>query len=254
MLTAVRPDTLGPPEFAITDLSTSNIYFSAFLPMAEKPKLQMFVAFYHHALKPGPFVSTFSVDTLGKDIGPDYKTRVIRQASMCGFKIEDPFAGGDAFFVDAHKGSKEGVLYFLPNNIIFGFKKPILFYESKDIKSITYSSITRITFNVTLLVRKPDGEEERIEFSMIDQSEFSKIDLYVKAKEVEDNSMAEELKAKPVLKSKSAQEDNTAEDHDEVDAEPENNDSDDEEEDGTYQIGEEGSDDSEGSYNSEEEA
>lgn len=232
-----------------------------------------------------PIILSFNQDNLVQDLqlqqqtntggglsenDTNYKRLIIRQASICGFKIEDPFApaaaaaatsnginSNGAFFVEAHKGTKEGVLYFLPNNILFGFKKPILLFDSRDIKSITYSSITRITFNITLLVKRPNPNssneneeefiEEKVEFSMIDQSEFGKIDSYIKSKEVIDNSMAEELKAKPAKNSNKGFDNEELQkqlggdnDNQEGDAgKGEEEDSDDEEEDGTYQIGDE---------------
>lgn len=122
-----------------------------------------------------------------------------KQAILTGFRISNPFTinmnGGDvvrSFFVNCHRGTKEGSLYFLPDNIIFGFRKPILVFDSTDIESITYSSITRLTFNVTLITKS----DEKYEFSMIDQSEYTKIDEYVRRKQVIDKSMSEELKAK----------------------------------------------------------
>ncbi|GMG35262.1 unnamed protein product [Ambrosiozyma monospora] len=125
-----------------------------------------------------------------------------------------------SFFVDAYNGTKEGSLYFLPLHVVFGFKKPILIFKSSDIDSITYTSITRLTFNVTLHVKiptpttsststspqnpsqtQPSGSGlQKFEFSMIDQQEFEKIDQYVKFKSFRDKSMTEELKAQKQLK------------------------------------------------------
>ncbi|GMM34360.1 Rtt106 protein [Saccharomycopsis crataegensis] len=272
VLAIIKDEGYETPELVLTNLTTTNIRFSAFLPVPEKPKLQCLVLFYEENLgskyNNDPLILNFNHEALVKDLmtskvlsasDKNYKNRIIRQASICGFKIDDPFINHDSFFVDAHKGTKEGTLYFLPTNIIFGFKKPILLFDSKDIKSITYSSITRITFNITLLVSKHNSEtgevaEERIEFSMIDQAEFSKIDGYIKAKEVVDNSMAEELKAKPVLVSKNRELENPLkQDVVGILQEEPANDSDDEDEDGTYQIGEEeDEDDSDESYGSDD--
>ncbi|CCK70775.1 Rtt106p KNAG_0F01070 [Huiozyma naganishii CBS 8797] len=120
-----------------------------------------------------------------------------KQAILTGFRIADPFSNNTAtdlhsFHLECHRGTKEGTLYFLPDLVIFGFKKPILLFNSKDIESITYSSITRLTFDMTLMTK----EGGKYEFSMIDQSEYGKIDEYVKRKQVEDKSMSEELKYK----------------------------------------------------------
>lgn len=137
-----------------------------------------------------------------------------KQAILTGFKISNPFVNStlvdtdaekiNSFHLQCHRGTKEGTLYFLPDHIIFGFKKPILLFDASDIESITYSSITRLTFNASLVTK--DGE--KYEFSMIDQTEYAKIDDYVKRKQMKDKSMSEELKAKS--KSKGQATDGTA--------------------------------------------
>ncbi|KAK9470649.1 uncharacterized protein V1510DRAFT_422351 [Dipodascopsis tothii] len=109
------------------------------------------------------------------------------------------------YHVSCHRGSKEGVLYFFNSGVFFGFKKPLLFFPIDKIEAITYSSITRVTFNLTVavLVSRPgssDEHEEEFEFSMIDQSEFGTIDSYVRMFKLSDRSMAEERRAKKELK------------------------------------------------------
>lgn len=244
---AICQDDLKP-ELILTELTNKGVYFSHFLPSAGKSNQEYLILFYRHAGKNAkdPMLLNFNQEALVKDLthrgvlkdgDTDYKRLIIRQAKICGFDIKDGFrTGGNCFYVEAHKGSKEGTLYFLLDHILFGFKKPIILYDLKDVKSITYSSITRITFNITLLIRK-DEQEQKIEFSMIDQSEFSKIDLFVKSKEVVDNSMAEELKAKPLNKKVSDAIEGAVEEALTKAENIEEEDSDDEEEDGTYQIG-----------------
>lgn len=229
MVLYLSPDTKKPVltlireakrEISVDNLS-ENIAMATFLPVAEKEnKLYLFIK-YDHSMEgkySDPILITLSKDILltqFKKFGvlssevEDF-TKCIeymrKQAILAGFRISDPFfsnpqANGDncSFHVECHRGTKEGTLYFLPDHIIFGFKKPILKFDSSDIESITYSSITRLTFNVTMVTK----DEQKYEFSMIDQNEYTKIDDYVKRKQVKDKSMSEELKAKS--KSKTAQ-------------------------------------------------
>ncbi|KAK9467752.1 hypothetical protein V1512DRAFT_259979 [Lipomyces arxii] len=101
-----------------------------------------------------------------------------------------------AFFADAHRGTKDGFLFFLPSGVMFGFKKPVWFAVQDSIDAISYSSITRNTFNLTITVVGMDP----VEFSMIDQASFAEIDAYVKLWGLSDRSMAEEHRAKRALK------------------------------------------------------
>lgn len=105
--------------------------------------------------------------------------------------------GESLFQVTAHRGSKDGLLYFLPTHIFFGFKKPLLLFRLQDIQSVSYSSITRSTFNV--VVKYTDRfttEENEIEFSIIDQSHYDQINQYVSLKELHNDSLSEKRKAK----------------------------------------------------------
>ncbi|KAG0678169.1 hypothetical protein C6P41_004784 [Kluyveromyces marxianus] len=207
MIAFKKNDTI---EHIVRDIKNS-IKFAAFLPFPEKKNLEYLYIYYEEreGNNNDPILITLNKDQTLKQ----FKERSIlteeesnfqvvidymrRQAILTGFRISDPFSPSvmeshHSFFVDCHRGSKEGSLFFLPEHILFGFKKPILLFESKDIDAITYSSITRLTFNVTLILKNG----EKFEFSMIDQNKFSEIDDYVKRKQVQDKSMSDELKAK----------------------------------------------------------
>lgn len=233
------------PDLVIDELTKENITFSTFLPVPEKKNLLYFVIFYQSNLgntfQNEPIVLTLNQDSVKKQLiseklikeGDEFTTYIQRQAAVSGFKITDTFQNGlNSFLVQAHRGTKEGLLYFLPNHILFGFKKPILLFKSQDIDSISYSSITRVTFNVTLLLKNG----ERFEFSMIDQDEFASIDAYIKNRQVVDMSMSEELKAKPLTKNQESgalleAEQQLPEGYDEAD------DDDDDENDANFQVG-----------------
>lgn len=209
----------------VIELSISNlretVRMGTFLPVPEKPKLlYLFVQLNKvDGQDQDPILLTLnkesvmnefkSVGLLGHEVSDFNKCieYIRKQAILTGFKISNPFNTSldvpvPSFHVECHRGTKEGTLYFLPEYVIFGFKKPILVFESSNIESISYSSITRLTFNVTLITKEDDGYGNKFEFSMIDQTEYSKIDEYVKMKQVKDESMSEELKAKTINKNK----------------------------------------------------
>ncbi|CAD6642172.1 HN1_G0010540.mRNA.1.CDS.1 [Saccharomyces cerevisiae] len=215
-------------ELSIYQLNKS-IKMASFLPVPEKPNLIYLFMTYTSCEDnkfSEPVVMTLNKEnTLNqfKKLGlldsnvTDFEKCVEyirKQAILTGFKISNPFVNStlvdtdvekiNSFHLQCHRGTKEGTLYFLPDHIIFGFKKPILLFDASDIESITYSSITRLTFNASLVTK--DGE--KYEFSMIDQTEYAKIDDYVKRKQMKDKSMSEELKAKS--KSKGQATDGTA--------------------------------------------
>ncbi|AET40819.1 Rtt106p Ecym_6448 [Eremothecium cymbalariae DBVPG len=200
------------PEFLLRNLSTS-VKYATFLPFPEKNNLMYLFIYYSDCdgAIADPILLTMNKEIILKQFkekglvvqdSTDFSKCIEymrKQAILTGFRIADPFSNNQspsAFHVECHRGTKEGTLYFLPDHIIFGFKKPVLVFESNEIESITYSSITRLTFNVTLITKK----QEKYEFSMIDQLEYSNIDDYVKRNKVKDKSMSDELKAKPMTK------------------------------------------------------
>ncbi|KAG7881310.1 hypothetical protein KL938_003440 [Ogataea parapolymorpha] len=249
------------PELLITDLSSNNIQFAVVLDVPEKKQYKTLLITYDsnkgQMYKNDPILIQFNNDELSEQFGPlldkiDLTDFLQQQFRTFGFDLVKGF-GPQCFFVDAYKGSKEGYLYFLPNHVIFGFKKPILIFDSTNIESITYTSITRLTFNVTLTLL-PDSE--RHEFSMIDQKEFEKIDQYVKSKELRDRSMTDELKAQRQLKNNTDNPGALAEAAKLVPGGSQivGKDDDDEEEDENYQSDESSSDDGSSGDEEQEEA
>lgn len=196
------------PELLLRSLTPDNIRFAAILTVPEKKPLRFFLVEYKcndgNVYKNDPVLIQFNNDQLEEQFGSilggkTFVQYLTSQLALIDFKVYDCTSSDETFYVQAYKGNREGYLYFLPNHVIFGFRKPILIFNSTDIESITYNSITRLTFNVLLDVRIY-GVLEKYEFSMIDQKEFENIDRYVKTKDVRDNSMAEEHKAQKQLK------------------------------------------------------
>jgi Histone chaperone Rttp106-like len=108
--------------------------------------------------------------------------------------------GERAVFVKAFRGSKDGYLFFLPNGILWGFKKPMMFLPHERIAAVSYTNVLQRTFNLSVEVdlSVAGGEElkEEFEFSMLDQEDFGGIDGFVKRHGLQDKSMAEQRKAK----------------------------------------------------------
>lgn len=127
-----------------------------------------------------------------------------------------------AVHIRAHRGSKDGYLFFLPNGILWGFKKPLLFIPLDRINSVSYVNVLQRTFNMVVEVdvsHAPQQENpksgqpgaqweedetpltEEIEFAMIDQEDYSTIDeTYVRRHGLNNRSMAEGRKAKRQLR------------------------------------------------------
>lgn len=198
------------PELILRDITPGNAKFACILNVPEKKALRYLLVCYNqnegNVYKNEPLLIQFNHDILQEQFGSllggkTFSQYLTSQLALVDFKVID-CALDDTFSVPAYKKTKEGYLFFLPEYIIFGFKKPIDVFKSSDIVSITYDCITRMTFNVHLEV-KVGSETQKHEYSMIDQKEFENIDKYVKLKEVKDNSMSDEHKAQSHLKNNS---------------------------------------------------
>ncbi|KAF2722547.1 Rtt106-domain-containing protein [Polychaeton citri CBS 116435] len=129
------------------------------------------------------------------------KTLVLPSATEFASSIPQSHRKGEkAYHVKAHKGSKEGYLFFLANGILFGFKKPLIFFPFSSIESTSYTSVLQRTFNLVITATSTSsgdgGELVEHEFSMLDQADFAGIDEYVKGHGLNDASMAAERRAK----------------------------------------------------------
>ncbi|KAB8230704.1 hypothetical protein BDV23DRAFT_158947 [Aspergillus alliaceus] len=105
--------------------------------------------------------------------------------------------GEKAYHVKAFRGSKEGYLFFLSTGVLFGFKKPLVFFAFENIDSISYTSVLQRTFNLNVVARPTSSDEtQELEFSMIDQADYAGIDAYIKKHGLQDASLAEARRAK----------------------------------------------------------
>lgn len=108
-------------------------------------------------------------------------------------------------YANTYLKAKEGCLYFLPEGILYGFKKPAIFFPLDSISSTYFCNVMQHTFNLVLVLKQdhsPLGtpiSDKTIEFSLIEQSEYTGIDSYIQACGINDSSMSEEKMA-PTLK------------------------------------------------------
>ncbi|KAI0479146.1 hypothetical protein GGR56DRAFT_673086 [Xylariaceae sp. FL0804] len=109
-----------------------------------------------------------------------------------------------AVHVKAHRGTKDGFLFFLENGILWGFKKPLMFIPMHKIAAVSYTNVLQRTFSMVVEVWTGEGEDldgtEEIEFSWIDQEDYAGInETYVTRHRLQDRSMADQRKAKREL-------------------------------------------------------
>lgn len=206
-------------HFSINN-TKSRIRFATFLPVLEKPNLCYF--FIKHGDDGiDPLIMTLNKQDVVKQLYDDGENRglknsdnmslnerfeqcisyIRKQTIITGFKVINPFQDDSSsdtlsLMVDAHIKSRDGALYFLPEHLLFGFKKPILLLDLGRIKSVNYSTITRLTFSLNLVL----DDDTSIEFSMIDQQEYDRINTYISMKRINDQSLSEGLKAKTNVK------------------------------------------------------
>lgn len=202
------------PEFVLNFHSdTVEAAFILDVPEKTKPQWNLVVAFTRAGGEAFEFfqVTLFedTIKTIVKPaVGEQYSGSIkemlllyFQRRSIAITSNETSMPGDSLFYATAHRGSKDGLLFFLPTYIFFGFKKPLLLFRLKDILSVSYASITRSTFNVVVKywdsVTNSDNE---IEFSMIDQSHYNEINSYVTVKGLHNDSMAENRKAKTDIK------------------------------------------------------
>lgn len=125
---------------------------------------------------------------------------VVVEPSTAEFSSPIPVPGrpkDTAFHVIAHRGAKEGYLYFLSAGILYGFRKPIMFFPLSTIREVTFTNILQRTFNLVVSTEdNVDGEE----FGMIDQAVFAGIQGYSVKHGIQDASLSEQRKAKKVGK------------------------------------------------------
>ncbi|OAL47086.1 Rtt106-domain-containing protein [Pyrenochaeta sp. DS3sAY3a] len=225
----------GNIEFAIAWKDVDQVFC---LPIPEKAKKQHnFIIIPVHgdgvnpvpdalkASQPEPIVWTFEEATgknikEGEDPGPGQMAEGIHHCLIQAgtgkevvFPTADEFAsatpeshrkGEKAYHVKAHRGSKDGYLFFTSVGILYGFKKPLAFFDFAAVTSVSYTSILRNTFN--LVITTPTGD---VEFSMLDQADYAGINDYVQAHGLQDASLAADRRAKKLNVNKPGKKENS---------------------------------------------
>jgi hypothetical protein len=119
-----------------------------------------------------------------------------------------------AYHVKAHRGSKEGAsrpapqyslltnlpgyLFFTAVGILYGFKKPLAYFDFASINSIAYAAVLRNTFNLAITT-----QTQEIEFGMLEQADYAGINDYVQKHGLQDASLAAARRAKKLNVNKS---------------------------------------------------
>ena len=152
-------------------------------------------------------------------------------------------------------------MYFLSSGILFGFKKPVLYFPIEEIHSMSVQTITGRTF--CLVLSSSNGES--IEFDMIDTNEYQGISDYMSRFSISgpqipkesNNETKETCNASPTvqLQGKEEEEESTDEDYqestssedvssdsDDSDSDSENEDSSEQDEESVNSIGSDGKD------------
>lgn len=99
----------------------------------------------------------------------------------------------------------QGYLFFTSVGIIYGFKKPLAFFDFASIDSVSYTNVLSRTFNLVITT----ASSQEIEFGMLDQADFDGIKEYVSNHDLQDASMAAARRAKKLNVNPPAEENGT---------------------------------------------
>ncbi|ORZ18996.1 hypothetical protein BCR42DRAFT_490275 [Absidia repens] len=175
-----------------------------------------------------------------KVITSDQLATPSRQHYVCsGVSPSTGKADTDRTFVKTYLRTKDGVLYFLPQGILFGFKKPTVFVPISLISATVITNVTKHTFDLGLQLKQDhyplgagttswapflqqqqqqqqqdttsgNGEKDEasatdatilLPFSMIEQTDYAGIERYIQKLGINDQSMTDATKAPEPTKS-----------------------------------------------------
>ncbi|KAJ5611609.1 hypothetical protein N7528_008714 [Penicillium herquei] len=106
----------------------------------------------------------------------------------------------EAYHVKAFRGSKDGYVFFLRTGILFGFKKPLMFFSVDRIASYFITGVGNHSFDLNLLVKPindTEGEHGKFEITILDFKDLDKLSEYMKKYTglSDKGSFSEELRA-----------------------------------------------------------
>ena len=84
-----------------------------------------------------------------------------------------------------------GYLFFTSVGILYGYKKPLAYFDFASVNSIAYAAVLRNTFNLVITT-----QTQEIEFGMLDQADYAGINDYVQKHGLQDASLAAARRAK----------------------------------------------------------
>jgi hypothetical protein len=84
-----------------------------------------------------------------------------------------------------------GYLFFTSVGILYGFKKPLAYFDFASINSIAFAAVLRNTFNLVITT-----QTQEIEFGMLDQADYAGINEYIQTHGLQDASLAAARRAK----------------------------------------------------------
>jgi hypothetical protein len=85
-------------------------------------------------------------------------------------------------YADAYLKAKEGHLYFMKSGILFGFKKPILYFPRALLVHLQMESVTSRNFDLRVHYRLvAGGPVQEMVFSMITVEEFDELSAYAQS-------------------------------------------------------------------------
>ena len=82
-------------------------------------------------------------------------------------------------------------LFFTAVGILYGFKKPLAYFDFASVNSIAYAAVLRNTFNLVITT-----QTQETEFGMLDQADYAGINDYVQKHGLQDASLAAARRAK----------------------------------------------------------
>ncbi|BFZ55786.1 hypothetical protein PYCC9005_002827 [Savitreella phatthalungensis] len=103
-------------------------------------------------------------------------------------------------YVPAHIAAKAGHLFFLPDAILWGFKKPLVLLRHAEIASVAFVNVLSRTFDMSLATRDVAATPAKVDFGMLPTEEFDAVKRYIDSKRIGDASLADDRKAKPHFK------------------------------------------------------
>lgn len=187
---------LGAQPLISASFATYNVALCLPVPKRPKPTWNLLVTNMAGA---GPWVVLTIMDVSADKHNAQAKSTETLRKVLCDMlkphlKYLQSFDNGkeQLLMVKSYIGAKEGILYLMKDFVFFGFKKPLILITLAEIEDVSFTVVTRLTFNVVFTLA--DGVNH--EFGMISHDYYDKICQWIASAGINDRSLAEEHKAK----------------------------------------------------------